>query len=54
MHMHIAGRHQRQAAGRAQGAQGFQARRIVRPGMQLDGDPGPARKAFGQPVPIGW
>jgi hypothetical protein len=51
VHVHVAGGDQRQAAG---GAQRLQAssRRVVRPGMQFDGDPGAAGKTLGQPATV--
>jgi hypothetical protein len=50
MHMHIPGRHQRQLASTGQLLQPGQPGRVIRPGMQLDGDPQAAGKTLGQPA----
>jgi hypothetical protein len=50
MHMHIPGRHQRQLASAGQFLQPGQPGRVIRPGMQLDGDPQAAGKTLGQPA----
>ena len=50
MHMHISGRHQRQLASAGQFLQPGQPGRVIRSGMQLDGDPQAAGKTLGQPA----
>ena len=53
MHVHVARGHQRQAAGGAERLQFRELGRVVRPGVQFDGDPATSGKTFGQPAPIG-
>jgi len=52
VHMDVASCHQRQATSCAERLQIGQTGRIVRPGVEFDGDPRPPGKAFGQPESI--
>ena len=52
VHMNVAGRHQRQAARLAKRLQISQPGRVVRPGVEFDGDPGPAGETLGQPATV--
>ena len=52
VHMHVAGGDERQVGGARERAQGFEPAAIVRTAVELGGDPGASRKAFGEPFGI--
>ena len=52
VHVHVARGHQWQAAGVRLLAQRVEPGAVVRPAMQLHGDPGPAAEMRGEPLPV--